>query len=116
MATATKLLPEDAQRSVSFAWDRYATLQALLIGALTIALYGWTLADLANDWWTDPALSQGLLIPPLAVWIAWMRRDVTLAAPADPDNRGLIWIAFACLLFLLGKLGAEFFMARISFV
>jgi exosortase len=84
--------------------------------ALTVALYAVTLADMANDWWTDPNLSQGLLIPPLAIWIAWMRRDLTLAEPVMPANRGLLMVAGACLLFLLGKFGAEFFLSRISFV
>jgi exosortase len=83
---------------------------------LTVALYATTLADLANDWWTDPNLSQGLLIPPLAIWIAWMRRDLTLAHPVKPTNRGLLMVAGACLLFLLGRFGAEFFLARVSFV
>ena len=29
------------------------------------------LIDMARDWWTDPALSQGMLLPPLALYIAW---------------------------------------------
>ncbi len=87
-----------------------------VILSLAVALYATTLVDLANDWWTDPSLSQGLLIPPLAIWIAWMRRDLTLAHPVKPANRGLLMIAGACLLFLLGRFGAEFFLARTSFV
>lgn len=87
-----------------------------VIIVLTVALYATTLADLANDWWSDPNLSQGLLIPPLAIWIAWLRRDLTFSHPVKPANRGILLVAGACLLFLLGRFGAEFFLARISFV
>lgn len=84
--------------------------------ALIIALYGTVLADLANDWWTDPTLSQGLLIPPLALYIAWLRRHITFSHPSASEWRGLLLTGGACLLFILGKLAAEFFLSRISFV
>jgi exosortase len=74
------------------------------------------LADLANDWWTDPTLSQGLLIPPLALYIAWLRRHITFSHPSASEWRGLLLTGGACLLFILGKLAAEFFLSRISFV
>ena len=91
-------------------------LQALVLIGLIALLYGAVLVDLAHDWWTEPSLSHGLLIPPLVLYIAWMRREQTLAQPAAADNRGLWLVAFACLLYLLGKLGAEFFLPRLSFV
>jgi exosortase len=71
---------------------------------------------MAEDWWTDPSLSQGLLIPPLALYIAWTRRDEILAEPATGENRGLWLVAGACVLYILGKLAAEFFLPRMSFV
>jgi exosortase len=91
-------------------------LQVAIVGSLVAVLYGHILADLANDWWTDPSLSQGLLIPPLALYIAWTRRTLTFAQPVRGDNRGLWLIFCACLLYILGKLGAEFFLPRLSFV
>lgn len=91
-------------------------LQVLTLAGLLAVLYGQVLADMAGDWWTEPSLSQGLLIPPLALYLAWTRRDLTLAQPAAPQNRGLWLIGFSCLVFLLGKLSAEFFLPRISFV
>jgi len=57
-----------------------------------------------------------LLIPPLALYVAWARRNLTLSQPVAPDNRGLWLIGFACLVFLLGKVSAEFFLPRMSFV
>jgi len=91
-------------------------MQAIVLIGLIGWLYARVLIDLAGDWWTEPSLSQGLLIPPLALYIAWTRRYLTLAQPAASDNRGLWLTAVSCLLFLVGKLGAEFFLPRISFV
>jgi hypothetical protein len=88
---------------------------ALMTGIIGL-LYGWTLVDLASDWWNYPHLTQGLLIPPLAVWIAWLQRGVTFGHPVAPDRRGIWLVAAACFLYLLGKAGAEFFLMRISFV
>jgi exosortase len=45
-----------------------------------------------------------------------MHREEVLAAPAATDSRGLWLTAAACLLYLIGKLGAEFFLMRISLV
>lgn len=91
-----------------------AKIGSLLI--LTAILYGSVLADLATDWWTEPNLSYGLLIPPLALYIAWVGRSATLAIQPESDSRGLFLIAASCVLYILGKLGSEFFLPRISFV
>ena len=90
--------------------------QVCVLVVLMAALYSQVLADMGRDWWTEPSLSHGLLIPPLALYLAWMRRDLTLAEPARTDNRGLWLVGFACVLYILGKLGAEYFLPRMSFV
>ena len=117
MATSAALSLQRARGWISsrnlstFPW-----IQALILVVLVMSLYGQVLADLANDWWTDPSLSQGLLIPPLALYIAWTRRSLIFADSATPDTRGLWLVACSCVLYVLGKLGAEFFLPRISFV
>jgi exosortase len=90
--------------------------QAATIGALAAVLYGEVLYGLALDWWTQPHLSYGLLIPPLTVYLTWLQRDAILSVPARPDNRGLALVGISCLLYAVGKLGAEFFLARSGFV
>src|SRR5215471_9086864 len=92
----------------------------LLKIAAVVALLGflfWSiLADMAHDWWIEPAWSQGMLLPPLALYVAWLNRQQILALPVEPDARGILLSAFACGLFVLGKLATEFFLSRISFV
>ena len=117
MATALSQSPGEAE--TVFSMRRLSALewlQVLVLIALVGVLYGQVLVDLAGDWWTEPSFSQGLLIPPLALYVAWTRRSLTLAQPIQPDNRGVWLIGFSCLLFMLGKLSAEFFFPRISFV
>ena len=75
------------------------SIAVLLIGLM----YGQVLADLAIDWWNEPAYSQGMLIPPLAMYIAWLRRSVTFAHPVSPDTRAVALVAFACQTGLLAQ-------------
>lgn len=79
-------------------------------------LYGPVLADLASEWWTDSAASYGMLIPPVAFWIIWLRRKEIFGLPAVPDLRGLLLVFLGCLVFLTGRLAAEFFLTRSSLV
>jgi len=60
--------------------------------------------------------SYGMLIPPVAFYIAYMRRRMLFAIPAQRDGRGLWLIGLACLLLIGGNLSAEFFLSRISMV
>jgi exosortase len=83
---------------------------------LSIILYGEGLADLMVECWTNPAASQGLLIPPLAAYLAYLRRDMITARPAKVEYAGLLMVAAAALLLVVGRLAAEFFLIRISFV
>jgi exosortase len=92
-------------------WLAWVVLAALLGG-----LYGQIAFGLADDWWNDPKASHGLLVPPLAAYIAWKRKHLTLSIPSAPDLHGLFLILAGCLTLVIGKLGAEFFLSRISLV
>jgi exosortase len=91
-------------------------LETALIAGIILLLYSEIIPDLVSDWWTQPALSYGLLIPPLALYIAGLRQDVTFSIPAQKSWSGCWLVAFACLVFLAGSLSAEFFLSRISLV
>ena len=91
-------------------------IAAVAILGLIAALYVTVIADLANDWWTDDSYSYGMLIPPTALYIAYLRRHITFSVPARQDLKGLWLVGMACLLFLVGGLAGEFFLSRISFV
>lgn len=86
----------------------------LAVIVVTVLLYKQVSLELFSDWWTQPDLSQGLLIVPFALYIAYLRRGVTLQQPAAPDSRGLLVVGSGCLLYLLGIAAAEFFLSRMS--
>lgn len=99
--------------------DRIGVLgcfQAAAIIALVVALYVKVLPDLAVEWWTEEASSYGMLVPPMALYLAYQRRAVTLSRPIEPNLRGLWLVGWACLVLLTGQLAAEFYLSRISFV
>ena len=87
-----------------------------LLSALAIWLYSDTIQKLVEEWWTHDESSYGMLIPPIAAYIICARRGSILAIPSRLDTRGLWGITAACILFLVGKLGAEFFLSRLSLV
>lgn len=84
--------------------------------ALTIALYWNVVPSMVNIWLTDDAYSHGVLIPFLASYVFWLGHENTFAQPSETDGRGLILVALGCAVLLAGKLGAEFFLTRISIV
>jgi exosortase len=98
------------------AFPFFACAGILVIAAMIAFLYWKVLAEMARDWWIEPAWSQGMLLPPLALYIAWLRRKDVLGRPAIPDLRGLALSVAASLMFILGNLSSEFFMMRMSFV
>jgi exosortase len=69
---------------------------------------------LALDWWNDPEAGHGLLLAPLAVWLAWRSglRGDTRPQPA----LGLALVAAAVLVRYLSGLAAELFTMRASMV
>jgi exosortase len=113
-ATATAVPAMTAGWENGNTFLRWATFG--VIAGLVVALFAGVLLDLASEWWTQPEASYGMLVPPAALYIAWLRRSTTFAFPAKPALRGLWLVAFGCLVFLVGRLAGEFFLARISFV
>jgi exosortase len=114
MEVAATVTPETAERPSrldTFAWIKIAWIVGLL-GALYIGI----IPDLAQEWWTVDASSYGMLVPPITLYIVYLRRETTLSIPAQSDLRGFSLLSLGCLVFLAGKLSAEFFLARISFV
>jgi exosortase len=110
------LSENDTVPARAFALLRAERARVSFIVALISILYGWTLLDMTQAWWTNPNFSQGMLIPPLALYLAWQDRDRTRRLQVQPDLRGLFLVFGSCLLFLIGRMAAEYFLPRISFV
>jgi len=93
---------------------------ALLAGALVVAglavLYRDVVPELIHAWGTDDNYSHGYLIPPIAAYFAWERRQKFLDAPARTSLFGLVVVLGSILLLTLGVLGIELFLTRASLI
>jgi exosortase len=116
MNTGLAVVSADQNETPTTGPAGYAPLQLGILALLVSVLYGDVLGVMARDWWIEPAQSQGMLLPPLALYVAWRRRKQTLRYPAVLTNSGLVVTGLACAMFTLGRLASEFFLTRISFV
>ncbi len=84
-------------------------------GLLAFAiLFAEPFALLVRDWWNDPEAGHGLLLGPVAVWLAWRNRHGVELAPSP--RWGIAILAGAVALRYLSSLAAELFTMRMSMV
>jgi exosortase len=81
-------------------------------GAAFLLLFAEPLRTLARDWWTDPEAGHGLLLFPVALWLAWRRGWDGEARPQPV--LGLTLLIAAVFLRYLSGLAAELFTMRVS--
>ena len=91
------------------------TSRTLLILVLTagafVVLFQRPAVLLARDWWNNPEAGHGLLLAPVAVWLAW-KKGLVESRPAT--FLGIVVIVGAVLLRLASELAAELFTMRFS--
>ena len=91
--------------------------QPVLIAAALAFLYANVLAKLGFDWWTDENYSHGLLVPFVVGFIVWTEFDsIKKLASGGNFRLGGALVLLALTLFLVGTMGAELFVQRISLV
>jgi len=91
-------------------WKRLVPF--LATAAAFLILFWSPLLTLGRDWWSDPDAGHGLLLAPLAVYLAWKRGLVE-----DSKGQvvfGLLILAAAVLLRYVSGLAAELFTMRAS--
>ena len=79
-------------------------------------LYGATLIGLAREWASSPDASYGVVLATVALAVAWRRRGA-FARAADPSAMaapGAIVLVAGLSLYLVGQLGADLFVTRLS--
>lgn len=85
---------------------------ALLFGAM----YHSIVYEMILDWKKDDNYSHGFLVPFIAGYLAYMRKDDLAAAVVRPCNAGLAVIAMGLVVLFFGWLGTEYFTMRSSLV
>jgi exosortase len=84
--------------------------------ALLLISYGAVLYALGYQWTFDQDVSHGPMVPCVAAYIAWQRRQQYIDTPAQPNYWGLAIVCWAALQLLIGTLGAELFLQRTSLI
>ncbi len=85
-------------------WGSFFTLYYDLIGKLI------------NDWFNDPNYSHGFIIPFIALYMAWLRREKILSTNCATSNLGLAVLIISLLIYVIGTLGSELFTMRLSMI
>jgi exosortase len=114
--TTQQLEPKVADISALQPAPREWSWRTILLGALVLLTYYAVIAKLATDWYKDPDFSHGFLVPLFSFYVVWRRREEIFSIKSSPSWWGLPIIAAALLMLLVGALGAELFVARVSLV
>jgi len=97
-----------ASRSYTVWW------QAVVLILLMIWLYSSIVFHLALQWWQDPNFSHGFFVPAFSIFVLWRDRSRLLSLPRQPSSWGLLIVAFSMCVLIVGVLGAELFLSRVS--
>jgi exosortase len=89
---------------------------AISLSTLVVILYASVLTSLVRQWWEDPNYGHGFFVPLFAGYVLWSERDHLRALPLRPSNFGFALMLCAIGLRVLGMLGAELFITRLSLI
>jgi exosortase len=90
--------------------------QGIVLAVLVGWLYFPILTRLAAQWWEDPNFSHGFFVPAFSLFVLWQDHSKLLSLPRRPSSWGLVVTALALVVLVIGNLGAELFLSRVSFV
>lgn len=88
--------------------------QTGILAGLILLLYGPTLVRLVTQWWQDPNFSHGFFVPLFSVFVVCRNRARLGRMLPRPSWTGLLLLALAMLVLIIGQMGAELFLARFS--
>ena len=88
--------------------------QTAVIAALLLWLYFPTLTHLVGQWWNDPNFSHGFFVPLFAAFVIWQERSRLASLSLRPSWSGLLFLGFAMCVLIVGQMGAELFLSRLS--
>jgi exosortase len=71
---------------------------------------------MVKDWANNDNYAHGFLVPAIAAFMIWHKRETIIDMDARPSFWGLLIMAVAMVLFIVGNIGAELFTMRFSIV
>lgn len=83
---------------------------------LAIVAFHAALAELVRRWIAQEEYSHGFLIPVVAAWLLWIRRDALVASVGRPAWTGIVFVLLALLMHATGQLSAIFVLSQLGFI
>jgi len=108
--TSGHIASQDRRRTP---WE---TAAWIILAVVFLGVYAPHLAYMAENWWDDPNYSHGFLVPLVAGYLVWRRREELKRAAGAPNAWGLMVVAAGLLILVVGLVGHEFFLRRLSFI
>ncbi len=95
---------------------RHAGLVALFATLVTLVVFSSALLKLVTRWIQREEYSHGFLIPIVAAWLLWTRRDALRESLGPPVWAGSIMILLALAMHIMGELSATPTLSQVGFV
>jgi len=113
MSNSAEVAPPPPKRKdrLSSGLPRWQGMALLLLIAW---LYASILARLFLQWIHDPNFSHGIFVPLFALFVLWQDRKNLVTIASAPSWTGLPLVVLSLLVLVLGVLGADIFLARVS--
>lgn len=94
------------EKSPAWFWSDRKAILAYFASSLVLMAFIWSyrsgLTDFWHLWWASDEYSSGLLVPFLALYVLWSRRDSIARCPLRPSMWGLVAFAGAQAVRLFG--------------
>lgn len=91
-------------------------LHLLLLVPFLVAAYYRVVPDMVQQWLQDENYSHGFLVPLIAGYFLYLRREELGRAPVTPWNPGILLLLLGLAQLILGWLGTEYFTMRSSLI
>ena len=91
-------------------------LPLAILAVLVLGLYHKILLRLVEHWYIDPDYSHGFLVPVLALYFVWERRQQLSTLPVTSQKAGIGLLGLGLVMLVLGSAGAELYLQRTSII
>ncbi len=87
-----------------------------IAGILFLLLYSPTFSMFIYDWSNDDNYSHGFLVPFIVGYLVWTKKDELRKLVPKPSNIGLVVLFIGLSIYIVGTIGAEWFLRRSSLI
>ena len=90
--------------------------QPLILALILVWIYFSIVSNLVLQWWQDPNFSHGFFVPAFSAFLLWQDKDRLARLSKAPSWWGLPILILSLSVAVVGVLGAELFLSRVSLI